>query len=510
MFYGKQAVILRSVKEKTSYAIPLADRASSGFLWLLIQTFSSKISGLVGQLILARLLAPHDYGLVALAYSVAVIPRLLRDNGLLQVLIGKQRLFDRWVSSVFWFDFLLGSVATIILVIAAPFFAAYFHQPQLRGLTLLVASGTLVNALSTVPFAKLYLRLEFKKIAVAGFCYNVGVMLTSITFAWLGFGAYSLLIPLPLLSAVRLAMLWYWAPSRIRPRLGLLRWRHLAIDAFPLAASVLIRLVQDALPSLLLAHLRSVVAAGIYYFGYNLASQALQIMGFNLTQVLLPVLSGLKDDPPRQAMAFLRVLRLTVFVSVPACAVTAILARPAVVIVFGPRWAAAAEVLAVLSIGTPFLIIVGPLMSFLQARQRYNLSLILSAGTLLVALPLIFFGAYLQGPLLVAVGVVVQNTITGPLLLYLSVRDCGVGWREVMAVFIPSLPLAALAVLPIIGADHLWPVLAQHGAANVALGTLTIFAVYLGLATKICHNESTEFWTRLRGLARRFGLPLAK
>lgn len=279
-------------------------------------------------------------------------------------------------------------LATAALAAAAPFCSVYFHEPPLTGLIWLVASGVLINALSSVPMARLYHQLDFRKIATAGLQYNLSVLVTTVTLAFLGFGAYSLLIPLPVFSAVRLIQFWRWAPSRIQWRLGLARWPVIARDAFPLAAGVLIYSLITAIPSVALGRIRTVADAGIFYFGWNLSTQALQLLGFNLMQVLLPVLTGLKNDLPRQAAALLRVLRLVVFISTPACAVVAVLAKPAVVMIFGAKWALSAQVLAILSIGTPFALIGNPLMSYLQARHRYSFSLYVALGMLAMAIPL--------------------------------------------------------------------------------------------------------------------------
>ena len=494
---------MQAEKPNETSPIPLAERASSGFLWLFIPTLVGKASGFIGQLILARLLAPRDFGLVALAYSIATLPKLLRDNGLLQVLIGKQNKIDRWVSAVFWFDLTAGLLATVALAVAAPFCAVYFHQPRLTGLIWLVASGILINALSSVPMARLYYQLDFRKIATAGLLYNLGVLITTVALAFLGFGAYSLLIPLPLLSAIRLIQYWRWAPSHIRWRLGLMRWRAIARDAFPMAAGVFIYSLISALPSVALGRIRTVAAAGIFYFGWNLSTQTLQLLSFNLMQVLLPVLTGLKDDLPRQAAAFLRVMRLVVFITTPACAVVAVLAKPAVVMIFGSKWVESAQVLAILSLGTPFALISSPLVSFQQARHRYAFSLYMSLGMLALAIPLTIMGAWLQGAILVAVGVVLQSVIGIPIMLYLSIRDCAAGWREVISVFVPMLPLGALAVLPLYVLDSLCPQLAAHNAVNVPAGCALAAIIYFGLAPFICPVESGELWSRAAGLAGR-------
>ena len=490
-------------KPNENSSTSLTERASSGFLWLFIPNLVAKASGFIGQLILARLLAPRDFGLVALAYSIAALPKLLRDNGLLQVLIGKQEKIDRWVSAVFWFDLTAGILATVALAVAAPFCAIYFHQPQLTGLIWLVASGILINALTSVPMARLYYQLDFRKIALAGLQYNLGVLVTTVALAFLGFGAYSLLIPLPLLSAIRLIQYWRWAPSHIRWRLGLMRWGAIAKDAFPLAAGVFIFSLIAALPSIALGRIRTVAAAGIFYFGWNLSTQTLQLLSFNLMQVLLPVLTGLKDDLPRQAAAFLRVLRLVVFFTTPACAVVAVLAKPAVIMIFGPKWAVSAQVLAILSVGTPFALIGNPLVSYLQARHRYSFALYMALGMLAMAIPLTIAGAWLQGVILVAVGVVLQSVIGIPIVLYLSIRDSAAGWREVVSVFVPALPLGALAVLPIYALDSLCPELAKHNAANVLAGCAVAAIIYFGLAPLVCPAESGELWRRAVDLAGR-------
>ncbi len=494
---------LQPDRQSQDTPIPLADHASHGFLWLMIPNLFSKASGFLGQLVLARLLAPRDFGLVALAYSIAAIPKLLRDNGLLQVLVGKQDKIDRWVSSVFWFDLILGALAALALAAAAPFCSSYFHQPPLTGLILLVAAGILINALSSVPMAQLYVKLEFRKIATAGLQYNLGVLILTVILAFMGFGPYSLLIPLPIFSAIRFVVLWRWASPRIHKRLGLNRWNALIKDAFPLALGVLLFAVQTAIPSIALGRMQSVAQAGIYYFGWNLSTQALQILSFNIMQVLLPVLSNLNHDLPRQAAALLRVLKMLVFVSAPACAVVAVLAGPAVISIFGPKWGESAEVLAILSIGTPFALLLNPLISYLQSRRRYTFSMYLTLAMLMVGVPMILIGSAWQGALLVAVAVTLQAVICVPPMIYLSIRDARGTIRDVLAVFVPFLPLSAMGILPIMLLNYWFPALPAHHLGDVFVGSVLEGVIYFGVSPWLCPGESSELWRRGVQLIRR-------
>ena len=83
-------------------ASQLTRRSLSGVAWMVFQTLASKSFGLIGQIILARLLTPHDFGLVGLAYAAGAIPNILRQSGVPQILVQKRRSFVRWAAAAFW------------------------------------------------------------------------------------------------------------------------------------------------------------------------------------------------------------------------------------------------------------------------------------------------------------------------------------------------------------------------------------------------------------------------
>src|SRR5690606_17398595 len=109
----------------------LGRKTATGFAWLLLQTLSVKLATVAGQIVLAWLLAPEDFGLIALAYSVVSFLTIFQASGLREILIQREREFSRLVSPAFWLSLLIGGAVSLMIVAAAPWAARIYNEPEL-------------------------------------------------------------------------------------------------------------------------------------------------------------------------------------------------------------------------------------------------------------------------------------------------------------------------------------------------------------------------------------------
>ncbi len=487
----------------TSEEISLAQRTSRGFAWLLMQTLGSKAFSAVGQIFLAHLLAPHDYGLVALAYTACTIPGMLRQTGVPQVLVQKQSRFPRWANAGFWMELYLGLGAAILMVLAAPIAAVLFHTRDVVGPILVVASSALISPLAAVPGADLTRRLEFRSLALVGLAYNILAMAISVLLAALHFGVYSFVIPLPVCSALRAVAFWRLARPRIRWNPQFRRWWGLAAGSGPLLGASFCAVTIFTAQNLSLGLFHSKEMMGDYFFAWNLASQVVQLLATNLSGVLFPALSTLQNDPQRQLGAFLRAARAMALLAVPICILEIIFARPGVELIYGVKWLPAVPMVQYFAAASVFTLLAGLAQNLLSAQGRFLLQLRWAAIAAVLYIPVGFVVGMKYGAVALVATTLVYGFINTPIGMFLAVRRGGGRARDVAGVLAPPCLLGLAAVIPAVLLLWLLPMKFRTDLVELLVAVLLTPPLYALLVRRFRRADFDELAGHIQSLLRR-------
>ncbi len=488
----------------------LSHRTSRGFLWMVGQTVGSKFFGIIGQIFLARLLSPRDFGLVAMTYNAVAVPALLRQTGIPQILVQKQGRFARWANAAFWAELALGIAGGLCMAAAIPLATQIFHTKKLIGPMLIVASVAPINALSTVPMSSLSLNLRFREIAAIGFAYNVLAMLLSVALAFMGWGVYSFVAPLPVVAALRTISVWWLAPQKIRLDAQPRRWVLLAGDsATLLACGGLSTLSTMALTTLLGVFATPEIVGQIFFAG-NLVSQVVQVLATNLAGVLFPALSTLKKEPKRQAAAFLRAARSLALAGIPICIASAVMARPLVFQFFGTKWQLAAVAMPISAVAAAFTLVGGPAQNLLQAQGRFRSLLLWYAISTTAYLPILFVIVQRFGAIPALLAYAAYSAISVPWLMAIGLAPTGqwaVRLASVTKVIGPPVLMACTALAPVALLQYLVPEVRGHYIVQIITALATAPAIYLALAWRFCPKEVDELLSHAGPLGRLLPRP---
>ncbi len=434
------------VSPETPAATPsLGQQTAAGFAWLMFQTIGVKCVTVLGQVALAWLLMPEDFGMVALAYSVTTFIVILQASGVLEILIQRYREFEKLATPAFWMSLLIGTVVSVSIVVASPFAAEMYGHPELRGLLLVLAVSTFLSNLENVPIAALQAQMRFRPLSLLGIFQGAGQTILSVGFAAAGFGPYSFILPMPIIGAIKLAALWWLARPPVRFRLELAQWPSLLSASGLLVAAAFFFGLYTQAASISLGLLHTAALVGLFHFAHNLSLQVQTLLALNLSQVLLPSFSRLQDDPERQTRAFLKATKVLMMIAAPASLLVAAVAEPAVRLVFHERWVGAIPVLQLLSIGAAFNVTSIVTMNLLKAQGRYRFHLGVAVFRALGFLALVAAGAYLGGAVSVALGAAVFMVIFGPASMWASIRFGGQGWKQVFEVYAVPVGLGGFA-----------------------------------------------------------------
>jgi O-antigen/teichoic acid export membrane protein len=372
----------------------LKGRSVRGGLVTLTSQGTQFVMQSIATVVLARILTPADFGMVAMVTAITGLASAFADLGLSEATIQRKDITHHQVSALFWINVAIGFALTLITAALAPVLVRLNHEPRLLGITLLLSITFLIGGLRVQPDALLKRQMRFSSLAIrdiASYCVAVPV---SIGMAWKGFG-YWAIVALPL--ALNLTqMLLSWVMVRWRPSLPRRNANVGSMVAFGgnVAASYLIFNLNRSVDNILIGWYWGAAPLGLYSRAYNLLMLPVRQLNAPIASVAVPAFSKLQDDPERYARYYLRAINLITWVSLPLFGFLFVAARPVIILILGAKWWEAAPVFQILAISALgqmlFESIVWLLVSRGQSRRLLKLLLIISPliiGSFVIGLP---------------------------------------------------------------------------------------------------------------------------
>ena len=411
----------------------LRQQAKAGAVWTTLLVVASRAQQGVLQIVLAWLLAPGDFGLIALAYTVMAYAWFLQHAGVGAVLIQRQKRFHLWASPATALVALSGTLATLMALAAAWPAARLYGQPKLAGVVAIMCIGVLPNALRAVAQARLRASLRFKAFSVLRMM-SMGIeFVMTLVLAALDFGVYSFAIPRGVSPVIMLGVEWAVARPGVRFDRMFGRWRYLlSSSAWITLAGLCIQAMNQG-DYTVLGIYADEVTVGHYYFAFMLSTQAMMLVTFNLGGVLTPVLARLQEHRAQQSDRFFEATGLIALAGIPGCFGLALVADPLIRLCFDDRYLPAIPYLQLLSIGMAFRM-VGQNGSFLmQANGAWRNYFLLSITNALVFVGVCLAGIKLAGPMGLTVAVTIFYTVFGVTQLAVSTAGRCDGRPRVLA-----------------------------------------------------------------------------
>jgi Membrane protein involved in the export of O-antigen and teichoic acid len=378
-----------------------------GLSWSLIGVMVGKLTTLVTGIILARLLAPKDFGVFAVALVALVIIVNLNDLGLEQCLV-------RWPGSIAEVaptakTIILASsvVQFAVLYAVAPYFTQAMHAPEATGIVRLLSFGVVINGAFAVPSAVLSrtFRQDLRTAAdFTGFIVGLGI---TVTLAVLGWGAWSLAWGRLIGNALNGVLHAVFARERYHYGLRRDVVRPLVGQGLPLAGLSVIAVAVLNVDNLVVGRVLGPIELGFYTLAFNLSSWPVSVFAVAVWRVSVPGFARLQTDPERLRSAFTRSFGLLMAATLPVCLVLSALAHPLVRFVYGEKWVPAATALSVLAALGALRIGLQLMTDVLVAVGRGRRAFLLQVVWLAALVPSLTVGARLDGLRGVAIGHVV-------------------------------------------------------------------------------------------------------
>lgn len=301
--------------------------------------------------VLARLLVPEDFGLMAAVSPIAVFVGLFQNLGLQQAVIQRKEITETQLNQVFWVSALVGFCCTAILCALAPAVAAFYGDPRMTAITIATSLPLLLGSLAALPLALLNRYLRFGQLAFNDvISAAAGFLVTALT-AYMGMSYWSLAIGTATTAGVALFSAWWatgWLPGRPSFRVE----RDIISFGANLTGFNLVNFFSRNLGNILIGKYSGPVELGYYDRAYKLLLFPLQNIAQPLTRVMIPLMSKMQDDKPRFREIYMRTNWLLAAVTMPGIAALTFAAEPVVGLLFGQKWLPVAPIFAWLGIAS--------------------------------------------------------------------------------------------------------------------------------------------------------------
>jgi O-antigen/teichoic acid export membrane protein len=336
---------------RDSASASLGDSVTRSTLWTMAGGLATKAITLIGQLVLAWLLIPEDFGVAAMALSFASFAAVFSSASLKAVLVQRQREFYDLASDVVWLGFALHSMAAAAIFLAAPIAGRWFEDVRVVPLIRIVAVGLPLTAIPMANWAKLQIDMRFK--AIAGIQLGKAALETSsiLALAATGFGALSFVLPRLWVPIYEIIFARIFAGS-IQLRLPNSRViLSLIAPALWFTMYSFSQALSTHSVTFVVGVLKDAIVVGFCFWGLQVAMQSVFVLSANLRHVLFPAFARIQSEDDRNREAYCRAIEISTAIAIPLCCAQAVVARPLIVGVFADKWLRAVPVVEWLSFG---------------------------------------------------------------------------------------------------------------------------------------------------------------
>ncbi len=375
----------------------------------------TKATNILVKLVLARLLVPEMFGLVAMVMVVIGFLKIFADFGLKNALIQRRREANSTLryDSAFWFLAGAGLVIALLVWLAGiPIMVWFYDEPRLTPIAMAMAFGLWLGTLATLPLVRLTRLMKFGKIVRAEVIGMIAGAMGAITLALAGAGLWALVGQHLINSSVKLILLWMSTPWRPRWRFNLQCLRDLVGFSGYMLANALLYYLRKNMDVIIVGKILGATSLGVYSLAFALTESLRMQLYSVVNKVMFPAYSRMQNDPTAMKPYYLATIRYMALITWPISTLLILFADPLIPVLFGEVWREAIRPVQILALGSMVFALSGTPAEVLKGLGKAGLLFWISIyHTFLIALPSVIIGAYKLGLEGAAWGVMLQYCI---------------------------------------------------------------------------------------------------
>lgn len=381
------------------------------------------------SVVMARLLVPEDYGLLAMASVFTGVVFFVLDLGLSAAIVQRPDLKERQISSIFWINIAMGLIMTLLGIASSWPIARFYNSPGVQPLVIALSLNFLLFSMGATQGALLTRQMDFKTLQLRTLIAQIVSVTCAITLAFLGFGVWSLVSRILIAGLIEVILMWSvstWSPTWSFAWADVKELSGFSSDV--LTSNLLIYIGRNA-DNLLIGKFLGTTSLGYYAMAYNVMMLPVQRCSQMFVKVMFPALSRLKEDAEKFKRSWLRAIRLTGAVVVPLMLGLICLTPQFVQVIYGEPWLPVVPLLQLLAIS-----------GIVQTLAQLNRIVLLALGQTRLGLKLIFISVFITlvsfivglpyGVTGVALSFAVASTISETFFLFKTLECINVSYIQ--------------------------------------------------------------------------------
>lgn len=427
----------------------LKKKAIQGAKWSMIQEVMGQLIDFFSIIILARLVGPKDFGLVATAAVIIVSIRPLISQGMGVAITQREEIENEHLDTVFWSSLLCGCLLALGLVASAHWWSTVFSEPDLATILPWLSVNIVLVSLTTVQESILRRQLNFKVYAIRASTGKLIGGIIGVVMAFNGFGVWSLVARFLITSLVSVFLLWGLSEWRPRFAFSTKHFRELFSFGLQIMVNEFVVFVNRQSDNFLIGYFLGATALGYYSAAYKLMSIVFQLVSRTVGQVGMPTFARLQNDKERLWKAFYSISQLTALIVFPVFLGMLVLVPEIITSLLGKQWIQSTPVLQILLLIGIVQCLLSPVVSILvgagKPGLRLKLQIVDSTANLIG-----FFIAVHWGIVWVAASYVIVGYTLMPLWYWAVSTVVHVHWAAYVRLVMKPLILTVIMMMGIL------------------------------------------------------------
>lgn len=465
--------------------------ALKNFIWRFAERCGAQLVTFIVSIVLARILAPEDYGQIALITVFTTIMQVFVDSGLGTALIQKKDADDLDFSSVFYFNFVICLVLYVVMFVAAPFIAGFYRDSSLTPIIRVISLTIIISGVKGIQQSYVSRNMLFKRFFYSTLGGTIFSAFLGIALAYTGFGVWAIVAQQLSNTAIDTLILWLtvkWRPKRM------FSWRRLKVllsFGWKMLASSLLDTVYNNVRSLIIGKMYSSSDLAYYDQGKKFPNVIVTNINTSIDSVLLPTMASAQDDADRVKSMTRRAIKTSTYIMAPLMMGLAFCAEPIVGLVLTDKWLPCVPFLRIFCITYMFYPIHTANLNAIKAMGRSDLFLRLEIVKKVVGIALLLSTMWF-GVMAMAYSLLISSVLSQIINSWPNRKLLRYGYLEQLKDILPGIALAVLMgfCVNLVGLFHLTNIVTL--LIQIPLGAL----MYI-VASALLHLESFEYMRNL-------------
>jgi O-antigen/teichoic acid export membrane protein len=475
----------------------LKQQAVSSVFWTALSTFSTQGISFFVSIILARLLLPSEFGLIAMMAVFMGIGGVLINSGISMSLIRTPDADDEDLSTLFLFNLLMSCLVYLIVFFSSYAIAQFYNQPLLENLIKVYSLTFIIDAFSTVQSTRLTKSLDFKTQMRVSVPSLIGSSIVGISMAYLGFGVWSLVYAALTKSTLASIQLWFYTKWRPRLKFNVTKFKYHWNFGYKLMFSALINSIFSNLYAILIGKYFVASQVGFFQRADTLKMLPVTTIGSILNKVTFPLFSKVQDDNIKLKEIYSKLMKIVIFIIAPLLLTMSALGEPLFRFLFTEKWLPAVPYFRILCFSGILYPIHAYNLNILNVKGRSDLFLKLEVikKTILVVIIFISFRFGIYGLL---IGSVFSSILAFFINTHYSGKFINYPGLQQMKDILPLIFLSTIIASMVFLVDFFY-LTDAHDVVRLFIGSsLSLTTLFL-----VSHFYKLEPYLELRGLLKR-------